>query len=437
MKKINQQHKDLLTTLANHAWHIISGPVTLLLIPLFLSPEQQGYWYLFGSIAALKYFADLGFSNIILQFSAHEYAFLHFDDDGFLDGEKLNLLKLGSFLRFSIRWIITISALIFPIIYIIGLLFFYRDKVLSFYFLPWTIYAIGSLFNFYNISILSFVEGLDKIALIQKIKLFAGILNTFIVVFMLICNGHIYALSFGLLLSSLFILFFIIKDLRNILKQLLDITKSYTYNWRKDVIPLFVKYALTWSSGYFSAQIYIPLMHYFHGPVYSGKVGITIALVSAIFTISNIWLYTIIPKINMYISKNIRRKLDILFKKRLMLSLMTYIAIIIGLYIFISLFGKLWLIPKIIVRFMPIQSLIILFLAYFIHLIFNFWAVYVRGHKQEPYVIPTMVSAVWVPVVTYLMGKFMPVNWFFMGLLSNNILFLPVGYMIFKRYKKA
>jgi hypothetical protein len=61
--KINQQRKDLFFTLINQLWRLISGPVTMLLIPLFLSPEQQGYWYIFGSISALSVFADLGFSN--------------------------------------------------------------------------------------------------------------------------------------------------------------------------------------------------------------------------------------------------------------------------------------------------------------------------------------------------------------------------------------
>jgi len=156
LEKFSQQHKDLFFTLINQVWRLVSGPITMLLIPLYLSPEQQGYWYLFGSLAALSIFADLGFSNIILQFSAHEYAFLHFTNTGLLDGEEIYLKKLGSF-----------------------------------------------------------------------------------------------------------------------------------------------------SSGYLIFQIYTPLMHFFHGAVYSGKVGITIALVMAIFNMSNIWMYTIIPKMNMLISQTL------------------------------------------------------------------------------------------------------------------------------------
>jgi len=51
-------------TLTNSLWRIVSGPVTLIFIPLFLTPEIQGYWYTFGSLAALSIFADLGFTTI-------------------------------------------------------------------------------------------------------------------------------------------------------------------------------------------------------------------------------------------------------------------------------------------------------------------------------------------------------------------------------------
>jgi hypothetical protein len=123
--KINQQHKDLASTLVNQLWRLVSGPVTLLLIPLFLSPEQQGYWYLFGSLSALSIFADLGFSNIILQFSAHEFAFLNFTDSGVLAGEDIYLKKLGSFLRFTVKWLATICAIVFPVIFVVGVIFFF------------------------------------------------------------------------------------------------------------------------------------------------------------------------------------------------------------------------------------------------------------------------------------------------------------------------
>jgi O-antigen/teichoic acid export membrane protein len=407
----------------------------LLLIPLFLSPEQQGYWYLFGSISALAMFADLGFTGIIRQFSAHEYAFLRFTDIGLLDGELINLKKLGSFLRFSIKWIVSICTVAFPVIYVVGIVFFIRDDVFALYFLPWTIYAVGSLINFFNNAILSFIEGLDKIEAIQNIRFRVAILNTAILAIILILGGNIYALAFGMLISSSSIFISIFGKFRKLLGQLWEVSKGFSYHWRKEVLPFFIKFAFSVASGYFLFQLYTPLMHYFHGPVYSGKVGITIQLVMAIFNMSNIWLYTITPKINMLIAQKSWHELDALFRKRLLLSIGTYLFIIAGVFVFVALFGTFWIIPRIISRFLPFTALLTLLACYFIQLAVNAWALYLRGHKQEPYVIPSIAHAIWTAIGTYLAGKFLLPAWFFIGFASGYVWGTPICYFIYKKCK--
>ena len=433
MAKISQQRRDIFFTLVNQVWRLVSGPAILLLIPLFLSPEQQGYWYLFISLAALSIFADLGFSNIILQFSAHEYAFLRFTNKGLLEGEEIYLKKLGSFLRFTIKWISTICIIVFPVMYAIGILFFIRDSVLGIYFIPWTIFAAGSLINFFNNSILSFIEGLNKIEAIQKIRFRVAVLHTGVLVVVLVLGGNIYALAFGSLLSASSIFISIFGSFRKLLKQLLDVSRAFVYSWRKEIIPLFVKYALSWASGYFIFQIYTPLMHYFHGPVYSGKVGITMALVLAVFNMSNVWMYTIKPKINMLISQKSWFDLDRLFLRRMLLSVGTYIFISLGVFVFVILFGNFWIVPRIVSRFLPRIALVTLLISFFLQVMINAWALYLRGHKQEPYVVPSIVSAVWVVITTFLAGMYLSPIWFFLGFFTNYIWAIPVFYIIYMK----
>jgi hypothetical protein len=94
--------KDLINTAINQLYRLISGPLMLLFIPLYLTQIEQGYWYTFTSVAALAVFADLGFSNIILQFAAHEFAFLKFNSDETISGDEIHLRKLADFFRFSV-----------------------------------------------------------------------------------------------------------------------------------------------------------------------------------------------------------------------------------------------------------------------------------------------------------------------------------------------
>ena len=431
--RLNPNHKDLLSTLLNQLWRLISGPLTMLLIPIYLSPTQQGYWYLFGSISALSTLADLGFSNIILQYSAHEFAHLKFNSYGVLDGEDIHLKKIGSFFRFTLKWTSSICAIVFPIIYCVGIWFFNRDNVLSEYFIPWTIFSIGSLIIFFNNAILSFVEGMNKIEIIQYIRFYVAIINTFTVSLILVFNGGIYALAFAMLISASSIFIFIFGKFRLLLSQVLNVSKNFDYQWRKEILPLFSRYAFSFFSGYFIFQIYIPLMQYFHGPVESGKVGITLVLVMAIFSMSNIWIYTITPKMNMLVSKKNKIELDILFKKRILFASGTYVLISILIFVFSAIFKDFWIFPKIISRFLPVQSILMLLLCYLCQLLINSWATYLRAHKKEPYMIPSLILAAWVGLSTVLIGKFFPPEYFFIGFLSSYVWWLPLAYFIYKR----
>lgn len=428
--------KDIAATFFNQAWRLISGPLMLLLIPLYLTEEQQGYWYLFGSVAALSTFADLGFSNIILQFSAHEYASLKIGTEGLLEGNTENIKKMGSFLRFVIRWLSTICAIVYPIIFIVGIYFLVRDKALSIYFLPWIIYSIGSLVNFFNNSVLSFIEGMDQISKIQKSRLIVAVINSVVVISSLLLHLNIYALAFGMILSASFMFITIFKTFGKILKQLWKESASFSYPWKKEILPLFKKYVLSFASGYFLFQIYTPLMHYFHGPIYSGKIGISMSLVTAMFTFSTIFVYTITPRINMLIEKKDWNELDRIFNKRLILSGIAYLFIACCFFVFINLFSEIPLINKIVSRFLPWQGLVILISAYFIQVFINSWAVYLRGHKIEPYWYTSMVSAVWVFLITILIGKFLSPDYFFLGLLSSYVWGTPWSYIIYRNWKK-
>lgn len=55
------------------------GLVTLVFISLFLSTEEQGYYYTFGSIIAIQVFFELGLNSIITQYAAHEVAHLQWE----------------------------------------------------------------------------------------------------------------------------------------------------------------------------------------------------------------------------------------------------------------------------------------------------------------------------------------------------------------------
>ena len=104
-------------------WLLFSGPITLYLISLHLTPETQGFYYTFISLVALQVFIELGFYVVITQFASHEWAHLSFDDSGSIIGDPNSLSRLISLGRLVFKWYAVASMVFIIIIGIIGYLF--------------------------------------------------------------------------------------------------------------------------------------------------------------------------------------------------------------------------------------------------------------------------------------------------------------------------
>jgi hypothetical protein len=174
----------VLFTGLNQFWKLISGLVTMVLIPLFLTKETQGYWFTIMSLAALVMLADLGFSTIITQFTAHEFSFLSLDDHE-IAGSEQHLNRLATFFVFSAKWALGILLIAFPIISVIGYLVLSQENGAVKWVLPWFLYLLGAALTFFNNSQLCFFEGCNLVAPIQRIRVGISII-TFILMWLVL-----------------------------------------------------------------------------------------------------------------------------------------------------------------------------------------------------------------------------------------------------------
>ncbi len=426
-------NSDHIFTGLNQFWRLIYGLVTLILIPLFLTQEEQGYWFTMTSLAALMILADLGFTNIVLQFAAHEFAYLRFSDQNQLVGEEKHLKKLATFFSFSIKWAIFLICLSFPIILGIGFYILSQKATNINWSLPWIIYMIGSSLIFFNGVILSFIEGCDSVSTVQKIRLSISALTAILMWIGLFLGLNLFSLSISILLGASIGFFLIYKKFKGTINNLILVSRSYIYSWKKEFFSLLWKYAISWASGYFIFQIYTPLMFHYHGAVEAGKVGLSITLWTAVFSIANIWVYVIIPKLNMLVSKKDWKSLDSLFFKNLMLSCFTFLIGMATIFVLLYLLnGKVPLVN----RFVNKISMFFLAAAWFLQLVVNNFAVYLRAHKEEPYVLTSFMLAIYIIITTFICIRYLSTEYFFLGYLSSYIWGFPWALYIFIRKRK-
>ena len=436
MKKNTTYRSDLFSTFLNQIWRVFSGPLMLLSIPFFLTPEVQGFWYTFISLATLSVLADLGFSNIILQFSAHEFAFLRFREDRTLVGDAYHLYKLSDFFLFSIRWLVKIILFIFPLIIIGGYFFisYYTptDITISGWVSAWIIYSFASAFVFVNSILLSFFEGLNLVGKVQQLRFQIAVVATLAMFLGLVLHLDLFALAASNIVSSICGIVLIFKNFRNLICQFIRIETHEIYNWWPEFSSLIWRYALSWGSGFLVFQLFTPMTFYFHGPVAAGKIGISIAMWTAGFNIAISWITAITPKMNMLIAEKNWKHLDSIFLKSLIKSVGT---MVVGGSIFFTLEYWLYSDVSFFHRIIEPKGMIILFIAWLIQVVINAMAIYLRAHKKEPLVYVSCLNAVIVIIGTLICGKFLNEAYLFGGFFFGSLIQCPLVYFIFCRFR--
>ncbi|WP_302420942.1 hypothetical protein [uncultured Megasphaera sp.] len=437
MIKLSGYRYDAFQTILNQLWRIVSGPLLLVSIPYFLTPETQGYWYTFISLAAFSVLADLGFSNIILQFSAHEFAFLHFNEKMELEGDWEHQQKLTDFFWFSLRWLLKIVLVVFPLI-IIGGYFFISYKATSSistggWKLAWVIYALASAFVFMNSIILSFFEGCNLVGKVQKLRFNIAVATTATMFLGLVFHLNLYALAMSNVISSLVGLYLIYRNFKYTIYQLLKMKEHAVYDWWPEFSALIWRYAISWGSGFMVFQLFTPMTFYFYGPVAAGKVGISIAMWTAGFNIAISWITAITPKMNMLIAQKRWQALDDIFFSGLAKSFSTMLA---GGICFFLLEFLLYSRIAFFHRILEPLGMFILFVAWLLQVIVNSLAIYLRAHKKEPLVKISCINAVIVVVGTLLCGKFLDAQFLFCGFLIGSFIQCPAVYHVFCLFRK-
>jgi len=157
------------------------------------------------------------------------------------------------------------------------------------------------------------------------------------------------------------------------------------------------------------------------------------ALWTAIFSLSNVWVYAVTPKLNMYVSKKEWQQLDRTFLKNLLISCVTFLlGIIIVFVIMIAFQGKLYIVD----RFLSFTAMICLASCWFLQLIINTLAVYLRAHKEELLVLPSFVSAIYIAITTLLCARYLSSEYLFLGYFSNYFFYFPWVLYIFRKRRK-
>lgn len=415
------------------------GVLTIIFIAKYLNKEEQGYYFTFGSILAIQIFFELGLSSIITQFVAHEMAHLHWENGTQLIGADIPRSRLASLLHFCIKWFAVIAALLIVTLLIAGYFFFnkYSGNANSGgnWRTPWCILSFSTACALLSSPLFAFLEGLGKVKEVAKIRLLQQLIQLSILFGGLMWGLKLLASPIAALTSLMVAISIVIFSSNGkILKVIWHQKAMWQINYKTEIFPYQWKIALSWISGYFIYQLFNPILFAIDGPVVAGQMGMTLAALNGVLGISLSWINTKVPLFSNLIAKRDFLNLDRIFNTTLKQSCL---MCIFGLGIFISTIYILRYIGSPIGgRFLPLLPLILLCITTFVNQFIASIATYLRCHKQEPFLIQSIVLGVLTAISTFVFGNLFGVNGITIGYCSIMVFVsLTWSLHIFKRKK--
>ncbi|MGN5006715.1 lipopolysaccharide biosynthesis protein [Aeromonas sp. 96A] len=394
--------RAVLFTLLNRVWSLISGLLSVVFIVKFISPEMQGFYYTFGSLLAIQMLFELGLTYSLTVYSAYEMKKLSWLNDNHLEGDEVALSRLSSLFIKVEKWFIAAAILFISVCMIIGFIIFPKHSSdISIWLYPWVTVVVFTAAKLPIIAFEGVLEGLGKVSYVARVRLFSTIIATAGLWIALLLGGGLYGLciSAGIIVVASCVIYF--KSHGDLIWQFIKVnsTKVCDFDLKAELWSFQWRISLSWISGFFIFQIFNPVVFYFLGPVSAGQLGLGFAIVNAISSVTSAWISANNPKIAALTATHD----DLGVRKFYFLTLtrVLFISVAASFFALFILTILLQFIPSLYNRIPDNLVLCFLMLATVLNQVIFLSAAFVRARKEEPYMVPSVLSALFTVLLLY------------------------------------
>ncbi len=422
-------------------WSAFAGVATIFLIAKFLTPAEQGYYYTFSSLVALQIVFELGFSFVVLQLAAHERAKLTIFEDGHIEGDVVAHARLASVLQKSVRWYSLAAVLMACALLPAGIHFFtvyHGMSSLSYgWRMPWILLVLAAIVTFQIDPIFSFLEGCGYVADVARMRLGQAMLASSLAWSALLLHHGLFAPAMAITGQAVYGMGWLLVRRRHLIFGLLKHkTGGNRIAWISEVWPFQWRIALSWLCGYFIFQLFNPILFAYQGAVAAGRMGMSLSITASIGAVAIAWMNTKASPFGYLIAQRKYVDLDFLFFRTLKQSTL-FLLTGTGTF-FICLEYAAIHYPKYAGRVLVPWAFGLLLLTAIASHIITSEAIYLRAHKQEPFLIVSIANAVFVGLAAYFLGRYYSANAVTVGyMLGQGAIGLALGTYIFVTKRRA
>ncbi len=390
---------DLVSTIVVRLSGTVVAALTAILLVRYLSPEEQGYWYTFGSILGIAAFAEMGAGQILMRFVARE-------QEGLRQNKSESVLRLRGLYQFGVKFGIGIAILTTLIALPIGFWWLSNGtRSATDWHSSWLLAALASgpaiFLGFAN----AYFEGWQFVAAANLRRSISSWLSL-ATLFVAFTSGW-GLLAFGLsrILSALYgLIHIIVAHGKLITSYNLHKTTQSSFQPRKEFWPLQIRYGMTWATGIFVNGLYAPLIFKFDGPIAAGQYGMSLSIVGIISGLSTSLIGARQAKLAALAGGENLPEMSKILSGILNLSIT---AFSVGAAIlFVVVYTDPSFLRSYIQRLLSPTNLGILVAAQFFWLLITIYTTYVRSFNTEPFVKLAWAQAVFtvslgIPAVLY------------------------------------
>lgn len=381
-------------TLLFRGWSVLAGGTTAVLIPLFLTPDQQGYYYTFMAVLGTQIFFELGLNHVLTQQASHNAAHLTREANGRWHGPSEYMERIASLFSISTRWYSFASVVFFVAIFTGGFIFFSAKEQIST--AQWvTVWAALSFLTAINLLFsarLAIIEGLGEVGQVARLRLRQSAVGYVCLWLLLVSGGHLWSAIAVPATSAAMTLYWLRAHKKSIALPATQTPSTPPYRWRKDIFPLQWRIAVSWASGYFIFTFLVPMVFARQGAVEAGRLGLALTIFSSISSVGMSWVNAKLPEYAKLIATKQKKQLDALFKAQFSRSTAATAAACV--LFLLAAYAAGLVIAKVQERLPSLEALLLLAATTVVNSVIFSFAAYMRAHKEEPLVVQSVTVAV-------------------------------------------
>ena len=402
-----------------------------------LSPTRLGVFFTISSLMQIQASAELGMSVVLVQVASHESAAYGADGAAELPAGHPATARIGSLLRLSTAWTALASALFLVVLMPVGWWFF-RDTtdVHSHAQAPWLLAVAATALGLVWIPMLAVLEGCGAIVGAWRIRCWQQLIGGLALPAALVAGCGMWSLGIAGLVSSLVTVIGIGAQGGRFSRLWRERSAGPPIDWWRDVWPFQWKVSLSYLSGIFIFYFAVPSVYRICGAVEAGRFGLSSTALRAVSAIAIANVTSKAQILGSLIASGRRADLDqrfnAAFRRSMLIGLLGMVAVVAGFRLvpaFLPQWGG---------KVLAIVPLTVLAAAMMCQHATNCIATYLRAHREEPLLAPSLIGAgllgVGFPLAAHL-GGVLGVTICF--LVTTAILGTGVAYLLLHRKRQA